>query len=331
MDRTLRNKDFTMNHKKYLAILLLLAVPLLLLATAGRRGNGSSHSLAGALDDMQSSAVRPGIVNMVTAHTNAARVAATTAPIVGTYAGVVIVSEPAALGALDLVFDITSSDNDNIVGNVNAARTQVFLGGPAITGRVTGRDSISPTLHIESTAFASVVSGRDVTRQFTLSGTILDDGNKLQGQYAETITGFTPEPLQIIGTFLVVRPNGSDQIVFNPNIPTVTPTPTQPSTGNPATATPTPTKVGPNPPQVTPTPPTSGTKTPPDGSTIYMPVVANGVESARSADVMVAQPTATPVPTAEGGTVKLPPTPTDTGGTTTLPPHAVYLPILAKE
>jgi hypothetical protein len=152
-------------------------------------------------------------------------------PLIGTYAGSVTIDEPAALGALDLVINVT--DNGGVLsGQVNGTKTQVFLGGPVFTGSVTSSQGITPTFRIDSELFTGQVSGRSVQRQFTLVGEVLKDMDTLRGQYTETITGFTPKPLLVKGKFLLVRPAGSQVLI---PIPTATPTPS----GGPG-ATPTP-------------------------------------------------------------------------------------------
>lgn len=155
-------------------------------------------------------------------------------PLIGTYAGSVTVDEPAALGALDLVINVTDN-NGALSGQVNGTKTQVFLGGPVFTGSVTSSQGITPTFRIDSELFTGQVSGRPVQRQFTLVGEVLKDTDTLRGQYTETITGFTPKPLLVKGKFLLARPAGSQVLI---PIPTATPTvPGGP--GNPATPTPT--------------------------------------------------------------------------------------------
>lgn len=267
--------------------------------------------------------------------------------VAGSYLGVVRVSEPAPLGALDLVFDVLNNGGA-LSGQVNEVRTQVFLGGPSFTGSVNASAGITPTFRLVSERFESVISGRTVERQFTLTGEVLNMGDVLRGDYVETIVGFKPEPMEVIGGFIVTRPGGLTNVIDIPspgNPATPTPTATAPAPGNPPTATPTPTRPEQNNPPTPTLTPTPTATTPGNGdggsdggqggstSIVFLPVVANRAESVRSADVMDAQ--RTPTPTPRGGTAELPPTPTptDDGGTSTLPPvdgHAVYLPFIGK-
>ena len=178
--------------------------------------------------------------------------------VTGTYAGSVTVAEPTALGALDLVLNIT--DNGGALrGQVNAAKTQVFLGGPPFTGTVTTNQVVTPTFRIDSPIFTSKVSGRTVQRQFTLVGAVLNNADTLRGDYTETITGFTPKPLHVKGKFVLVRPAGSQVIIAGPTVtPSLTPTG---GPGTPPTATPT----------ATATPPGPGAALP---HRLYLPLIA---------------------------------------------------------
>ncbi|MCB0183213.1 MAG: hypothetical protein KDE31_03060 [Caldilineaceae bacterium] len=214
--------------------------------------------------------------------------AAAAEPVAGSYAGTVLVSEPALLGDLDLQLDITAT-NGQLAGQVNAAKTQVFLGGPTFTGSVTTNGVITPTLRIESQSFSSVVSGRTVQRHFVLTGEVLNGGNTLRGTYAETIIGFKPHPMQVKGSFRLARPDGVTAIVTvpTPQGSTLTPTPGTPGPGNPPTATPTAT------PTTSPTVPSSSD----NGVKIYLPIVQqSAVLNAAAVEVtMSATPTPTPM------------------------------------
>lgn len=236
---------------------------------------------------------------MVTA-SPAAQLAAGAEPLVitGSYAGSVTISEPAPLGALDLALSVIDTSGA-LSGQVDAARTQVFLGGPSFTGSVTASQGVTPTFRIDSAVFAGIVSGRSVQRQFTLAGEVLNEANTLRGQYTETITGFTPHPLLVTGKFLLVRPNGSRALPPDgPNTPTATATAT--ATTNPvtpATATATSTATA----TATATAPTGG-----GGSTssVFVPLIMDNNSAVRGAEVaaglepvLVAEPTATPQPT----------------------------------
>src|SRR5262245_35647737 len=182
------------------------------------------------------------VVGLVGYHVAAAQLGAAPAAanlVAGSYSGIVGVIEPAPLGDLDLYLDVTSA-NGVLSGKVNADKTQVFLGGPAFTGIVTATQGVTPTLRIESETFSGLVSGRTVQRHFVLTGEILDGGDRLRGDYTETIVGFKPHPMLVKGTFLLVRPSGVTSVVTSPATGTATDTPTPTVTGTPSpTATPT--------------------------------------------------------------------------------------------
>ena len=234
---------------------------------------------------------------MVKAGPQAQSVADTAALVVtGSYAGSVTVSEPAPLGALDLVLNIADTAGA-LSGQVDATKTQVFLGGPSFTGVVTATQGLTPTFRIDSAAFTGLVSGRQVQRQFRLTGEISNNADTLRGQYTETIIGFTPHPLLVKGKFLLVRPNGS-QVVPTPPVtpgtvtPTATSTATATATTTPATATPTATATQPG--------------NPGQGAVlVYVPLIINSHPVASSADAaaaqlepaLIAEPTPTPTAT----------------------------------
>lgn len=179
------------------------------------------------------------LATVISYHQVAAQLAAPTNVVVaGSYSGTVVVNEPAPLGDLDLLLEIINT-NGQITGQVNAVKTQVFLGGPTFTGSVTTNGVITPTLHIESQTFSGLVSGRTVQRHFVLTGEVLDNGDTLRGTYTETIVGFKPHPMLVKGTFLLVRPAGVIAIITVPTPKGATPTPTPPVTVTP-TVTPVP-------------------------------------------------------------------------------------------
>lgn len=210
--------------------------------------------------------------------------------VAGSYSGTVLVSEPAQLGNLDLLLEITNA-NGQLSGQVNPARTQVFLGGPTFTGSVITSGVVTPTVRLESQTFSGEVSGRTVQRHFVLTGEVLDAGDTLRGSYTETIIGFKPQPMLVKGTFLLVRPNGLTEIVTvpTPQGGTPIPTPTRPGSGGAPTATATATK-----------PPISG-----NGPKLFLPLVQRGasvnaamVEAATTDTLPTVTPTVTPTPTA---------------------------------
>lgn len=211
--------------------------------------------------------------------------------VAGSYAGTVLVSEPALLGDLDLLLEITSV-NGQLTGRVNSIKTQVFLGGPTFTGGVTTSGVVTPTMRIESQTFSSEISGRTVQRQFVLTGEVLAQGDQLRGTYTETIVGFKPHPLLVKGTFLLVRPSGVTEIVTvpPPRGSTPVPTPTRPGTGGAPTptATATATRL-----------PGSG-----NGPKLFLPLVQRGaavnaaaVEAIITDSAPTVTPTETPTPT----------------------------------
>lgn len=254
--------------------------------------------------------------------------------VAGSYTGIVNVTEPAPLGVLDLLLEITSA-GDALSGQVNAIKTQVFLGGPTFTGSVTASQGITPTVRIESQTFSGTVSGRTVQRRFLLTGDVLDGGDTLRGIYTETIVGFKPQPMLVKGTFLLARPSGVTEIVTVPTprgTPPV-PTPATPGPGGPPTPTVTATAI---------VPPGSG-----NGPKLYLPLVQRAaavnagaaVEENKAEDAPSLTPTATPSPTVTATlTLSSPEAPTPTSRvldastvlTTTALPQQILLPLIVQ-
>ncbi|MCE7988380.1 MAG: hypothetical protein DYG89_45050 [Caldilinea sp. CFX5] len=210
--------------------------------------------------------------------------------VAGSYAGTVNVMEPAPLGALDLLLEITNA-NGALSGQVNAIKTQVFLGGPTFTGSVTASQGVTTTVRIESQTFSGTVSGRTVQRRFVLTGDVLDGGETLRGVYTETIVGFKPQPMLVKGAFLLVRPSGVTEIITVPTPRGSTPVPTPTTPGSGGVPTPTATAT---------TPPVNG-----NGPKLFLPLVQRGasvnaaaVEEAITDSAPTVAPTATPTPTA---------------------------------
>lgn len=232
---------------------------------------------------------------------------AATELVAGSYAGTVTISKPAPLGDLDLLLEITNA-NGVLSGQVNAIKTQVFLGGPTFTGSITTSGVVTPTVRIESQTFSGTVSGRTVQRHFVLTGEVLNDGDTLRGIYTETIVGFKPQPMLVEGTFLLARPSGVTAIITVP-----TPRGTPPSVTPDPGGAPTPTATSTVPP---------GNN---NGSKLYLPLVQRAAAvhvGAAVAEETRANDAATPTPTATLSATETPtPTPlvlvTSPGLTTT--------------
>lgn len=134
----------------------------------------------------------------------------------GTLDNTTAVSTTMDLGYIDLAFNLSQS-GANLTGNVILSRTLVFSateGNIAVTGSMNGAN-----LHLQSGQFkmkmndARVIGGeqiapeRMVTRQFRLdTEQVLNDGATLLGTYRETIWGYAPEPVTVVGKFALERP-----------------------------------------------------------------------------------------------------------------------------
>lgn len=130
------------------------------------------------------------------------------------------------LGYIDLAFSFAPS-SQNVSGNVILSRTLVFSntdGDISVTGKMVGN-----SLQLTSSQFtmkmneARIINGeqvapeRIVTRQFSLiTDQILNDGATLTGIYRETIWGYAPEPVTVVGKFALERPIFGANIVSPP-------------------------------------------------------------------------------------------------------------------
>ena len=216
--------------------------------------------------------------------------------VAGSYAGIVNVTEPAPLGVLDLLLEITNA-NGVLSGQVNAIKTQVFLGGPTFTGSVTASQGITPTVRIESQTFSGTVSGRTVQRRFVITGDVLNEGDTLSGVYTETIIGFKPQPITVKGTFLLARPSGVTAIVPVPTPRGTPPIPTPMTPGSGGAPTPT----------STPTVPPGNS----NGLKLFLPLVQRSAAVSAAAVVIVEETLANDAPTLTP-TETPTPTPTET-------------------
>ena len=134
----------------------------------------------------------------------------------GTLDNTAAITSTMDLGYIDLAFNMAQSGN-TINGNIILSRTLVYSateGNIAVTGSMNGNK-----LHLQSGQFkmkmneARMIRGeqvapeRIVTRQFSLdTEQILNDGATLLGIYRETIWGYAPEPVTVVGKFALERP-----------------------------------------------------------------------------------------------------------------------------
>ena len=75
--------------------------------------------------------------------------------------------------------------------------------GPCVSGVFDGDN-----LHVESERFIQVTgAGQRLMRQFRLMGR-LADLNTFTGEYRETVWGYGPQPLTVVGSFTLTRVSG---------------------------------------------------------------------------------------------------------------------------
>jgi hypothetical protein len=210
-------KDITMNNR-----LLSNVVGLMLIAGIG--ATGTAVFRPGALLPAASAATTQSQLPAMPAQPNADAV-------VGTYTGqatlkftvggvysdaLTLPTAPASdLGAIDL--SLVLNQNGNAVsGYVNLDRTLVFSVehiiqtataadvkvGPLVQGSYDGAN-----LTLESERVSLFAAGRSLMRQFRIIGAPKPgNANVLAGEYRETVWGYTPQPLTIVGAFEIARP-----------------------------------------------------------------------------------------------------------------------------
>lgn len=191
---------------------------------AGLCATGTAMFRPGALLPAASAATTQSQAPALSAQPNAGA-------IVGAYTGQVtlqfavggvysdtLVTPPAPasdLGAIDL--SLVLSQNGNAVsGYVNLDRTLVFSVehtiqmatstdvkvGPLVQGSYDGAN-----LTLESERVSLFAAGRNLMRQFRITGAPKPgNANVLAGEYRETVWGYAPQPLTILGAFEIARP-----------------------------------------------------------------------------------------------------------------------------
>ncbi len=123
------------------------------------------------------------------------------------------------LGTIDLGLLLHRSE-DNVTGYVDLDNTLVFTAEHTITATLpttTTQLAVGPyargafeggNLHLESERLIQVTGAKQrLMRQFRLIGT-LADVNTFTGEYRETVWGYGPQPLTIVGSFSLTRVSG---------------------------------------------------------------------------------------------------------------------------
>jgi hypothetical protein len=116
---------------------------------------------------------------------------------------------PPDLGEIDLGLQL-SQDGSTVSGYVDLDYTLVFTAkhtvdstpfGPSVQGTFDGTN-----LTLESERVSMLTAGQQLMRQFRLTGgTVSGQDNVLRGEYRETVWGYGPQPLTVIGTFSLQR------------------------------------------------------------------------------------------------------------------------------
>ncbi len=155
------------------------------------------------------------------------------------YYGTATITSPANLGVIDLAFtlDVNSGSIQHDTSYILLDKTLLFPvvlpkllfvnNIPVISNGVpttctieancvgvgprvkSGSNLSSTAFSLTTDDFISTVSGRTVTRKVALVSAptgVSSNGASLTGTYTETITGLTPQPVVVTGTFFLVRP-----------------------------------------------------------------------------------------------------------------------------
>jgi hypothetical protein len=127
------------------------------------------------------------------------------------------------LGSIDLGL-LLHRDEDNLAGYVDLDNTLVFTGEHVITSTqaITTPLAVGPwvqgtfdgaALQLESERFSMVTdAGQPVMRQFCLSGTRASP-TTFTGEYRETLWGYGPQPLTIVGEFTLQLLSGENMVL----------------------------------------------------------------------------------------------------------------------
>lgn len=215
-----------------------LAIGVLLLAGCAAALLGLSHSLGlrTAAAEGTAGTLAPAAQAAAPAEAQASAAASAAAQIQGAYSGPVKLNVTVAgvysdtlatplppdqggptlpdLGSIDLSLQLTPTGGV-ITGYVNLDKTLIYsvehtLGtGPTSIkiGPYVGGIFDATNFVLQSEKVGLVVSGRAVQRQFRLTGQLASpDGGQVTGEYRETLWGYAPAPVTVIGSFALQRP-----------------------------------------------------------------------------------------------------------------------------
>ena len=111
-------------------------------------------------------------------------------------------SEDNVTGYVDLDNTLVFTAEHTITATLPTTTTQLAV-GPYVSGAFEG-----DSLHFESERLVQVTGAKQrLMRQFRLIGT-LADLNTFTGEYRETVWGYGPQPLTVVGSFTLTRVSG---------------------------------------------------------------------------------------------------------------------------
>lgn len=136
-------------------------------------------------------------------------------PITGNYFGAATIDSPAGLSNIDLAFHLEFDAG----GNIDPGQSYILLDKTILfpkVGQIGGQDVgpamesgyfHNPEFHLISQTFTNEVNNRTVTRRITMDGNATSAlGNTISGIYTETMNGYLPDVINVMGTFVLFRP-----------------------------------------------------------------------------------------------------------------------------
>ncbi|MEM7113947.1 MAG: Ig-like domain-containing protein [Chloroflexota bacterium] len=128
-----------------------------------------------------------------------------TTPDPNRFTGTVTVREPVPMGTMAMGFSIEIDEAHVVTGSLCADCGPLFKadGEVAVSGTYNPTER---TITFSTETIPYPLAGRTALRIWRFDGEISQEGNSIEGNYTETVTGFITRPVVAEGTFLVSRP-----------------------------------------------------------------------------------------------------------------------------
>ncbi len=123
----------------------------------------------------------------------------------GQYYGGMIITAPVPMAGQ--LLDLSMVNIDGVLtGTLLLTRTAIVAGQVGLTGQASPDPRGGQDFILTSQPFTTSLSGRTITRTFTLEGRSSADGNLLEASYHGQVLGLLPEPVEEQGSFTASRP-----------------------------------------------------------------------------------------------------------------------------